>query len=1221
MKGTDSDRRLEELFALACEQPPAERPAFAERHCPDDPDLRRELLELLREDDEGTRDFLKSPVLAADDASQDASAPLPKRIGRFRILDKIGEGGMGSIYLAEEQGPLQRKLALKIVKLGMNTRRVVARFEAERDAIARMEHPCIAKVFGGGVTENGRPYFVMEYAPGLPITDWCDRERLGVRERVALFAEVCEAVQHAHQKGVIHRDLKPSNILVTEQGGRPTPKIIDFGIARAIERDEPTDVSTRHGEVVGTSNYMSPEQALGAGDVDTRTDIYSLGVVLYELLAGVLPFDDLAGRPLAEIQRLVTTRTPTPPSVRVEQLGERAALIARRRKVMPVGLSVSLRGDLDWVLVHAIETERADRYATAAALAVDLHNHLGHIPVSVERPSLAYRARRFLRRNRVAMAFAGVTVALMVAGVIGTTWGMLEASRQRDEATDSAQLADAAREAAIAAEEVARDHAERARVAEQLAEQRRLEAEREAAQAQEVTDFLVDTLSLANPELSDVDVTVRALLERSGDRVGDVFAESPDGELLVRRTLGRALHSLGALDPADRHLRRALDLLELRDGASSDELFDTIWRLAEIDRDLDGRDSFALGYRAGLLGADAIARTHPRLGGSLRQLWESAYRGFPDDVLARFAATRQLAAETLPPFDEHWPVIAKIYAFLGDHLQRRLGRHRSGPEVHDVGERVGRQFLEEAVRIGREVHPADHPDVARHLGLLVTLFVERERFDLAVRPAEEVFEIYERSLPASHWLRARASGMYGECLSGLGVEGAEKRLVASHERIVASRGGTGRACLESAARLVRHCERTGDASAARRYRRELAAALAHSRHVPVRWDGKRLAFGPRYADLVAAMDDFDALASEDVLWHGLSRGEANRLTALCERILEERRAGLLSDLSVVVARQSVHWATELGGIAPAVTERLCDEAIAVLTPHRDTLASDLAAAHLELGFLAHGGERFDDAERHFAQALAESREALGPTALDTLECEVVLGSARVAHRPDADVEGELVDTWQRCVRTLGTTHDLSRAALRNLVDLHERTGAAHLAESYLIVHLRRQLDGDAVDDVMATPAWLVVRSDGFTQELYEMALSSAHQHVAENPFARHAHLLVGAGLYRLGRHREALTQLELSERAHQGRQLLDTLFLSLCKLALGDVDGAGAHRDDWDARTSGRRMAMPPLFQRQLDEAWGRWSDVGGREPRAVPQADPPEPPSSSGAQTVLTEP
>ena len=351
----------------------------------------------------------------------------PDNVGPYRILEVLGEGGMGIVYLAEQIEPIRRRVALKHIKFGMDTKQIIARFESERQALALMSHENVAKVLDAGSTDNGRPYFVMEYVPGIPITDYCDRHKLTMPQRLQLFVPVCNAVQHAHQKGIIHRDIKPSNILVMLQDGRPIPKIIDFGVAKATERHltEKT-LFTEHGQLIGTPEYMSPEQAeMTPLDVDTRTDIYALGVVLYELLTGVLPFDrkTLRAAGYAEIRRIIREVEPMRPSTRLSTMGDDSTALSQKRQTDPRSLVRQLRGDLDWITMKALEKDRTRRYATASELAADIERHARHEPVLAGPPSLAYRLTKLIRKHRVHIAvgacvvLAAATSIMLVANV------------------------------------------------------------------------------------------------------------------------------------------------------------------------------------------------------------------------------------------------------------------------------------------------------------------------------------------------------------------------------------------------------------------------------------------------------------------------------------------------------------------------------------------------------------------------------------------------------------------------------------------------------------------------------------------------------------------------------------------------------------------------------------------------------------------------------------
>ncbi|HEY7120285.1 MAG TPA: protein kinase [Tepidisphaeraceae bacterium] len=370
----------------------------------------------------------------------------PEAIGPFRILERVGEGGMGVIYKAEQRSPVRRVVALKVIKLGMDTREVLARFEAERQALALMSHPNIARVLDAGMTEAGRPFFAMEFVAGVPLTRYCDENRLRTRQRLELFVQVCQAVQHAHQKGIIHRDLKPSNILVTMVDGKPVPKVIDFGIAKATNQALTAQtLYTQTGALIGTPEYMSPEQAQTSGlDVDTRTDIYSLGVILYELLTGTTPIDakELRTAGIDGMARMIRELEPQRPSTRLVTAGSTDPSPAKQTRV----LERELRGDLDWIVLKAMERDRTRRYESAAALADDVGRHLDNQPVLARPPSVGYRVEKFVRRHRAGVIGASAVVAALILGMIGTAVGLIRAREQRDLAVEQRKATELARE-------------------------------------------------------------------------------------------------------------------------------------------------------------------------------------------------------------------------------------------------------------------------------------------------------------------------------------------------------------------------------------------------------------------------------------------------------------------------------------------------------------------------------------------------------------------------------------------------------------------------------------------------------------------------------------------------------------------------------------------------------------------------------------------------------
>jgi eukaryotic-like serine/threonine-protein kinase len=487
-----------------------------------------------------------------------AAAQTPEHIGPYRIIATLGSGGMGVVYKAEQRQPVKRLVALKLIKLGMDTRHVIARFESERQALALMDHANVAKVLDAGATDAGRPYFVMEYVPGEPITEYCDKNRLTTEERLNLFMLVCDAVQHAHQKGIIHRDLKPGNILVEYRDGRAVPKVIDFGIAKAT-RAHLTEKTlyTEHGQMVGTPEYASPEQAETSGlDVDTRTDIYSLGVILYELLTGKLPFDSktLRSAGYVAMQRIIREEDPPKPSTRLTRLGEELGSIAKRRRTEPRTLTRSIRGELDWIILRAMDKDRQRRYDTAAALAQDLTRHLRDEPVSAGPPTATYRVGKFIKRHMLGItAGAAVAVALLV-GLGLAVMGFYQARQQRDQALRAESSALVAKG----------------------------DAERESLKSRQITDYLRQMLVAVDPEQARaMDVTLDSVLNRSRELFGD------DHVIIAAVLSARAnsLRSGGQLEEAERALLESINAYRTAYGPEHGAVAAALTSLGGVQKD------------------------------------------------------------------------------------------------------------------------------------------------------------------------------------------------------------------------------------------------------------------------------------------------------------------------------------------------------------------------------------------------------------------------------------------------------------------------------------------------------------------------------------------------------------------------------------------------------------------------------------------------------------
>ena len=628
---------------------------------------------------------------------------LPKRIGQYDIVALTGEGGMGQVFEAEQLRPLKRKVALKIIKRGMDTEEFIARFESERQALALMDHPAIATVYDAGTTEGGRPYFVMEFVGGEPLIDYCDQNRLTIRQRLELFSNICEGVQHAHQKVIIHRDLKPSNVLVATVDGKPAPKIIDFGVAKVTDSSvSDTATTTFAGQLIGTPAYMCPEQADMSGqDIDIRVDVYALGVILYELLAGQLPFPEESWENLGlmEMLRIIREEDPPPPSGRIKELKASPEIlnsIAATRRLEANALMKKLRGDLDWITMRALEKDRSQRYATVVGLAADIRRYLRDMPISAGPRSKRTTAKKFIRRHRTSVAASVVVLIAVLLGIVGTTTGMIRAVK-----------------------------AERA-------------ANEEAETATKVTDFLVNLFEVSDPNHTRGNtITAREILDKGSDRVAKELEGQPKTGARLMNTIGKVYQNLGLYDEAEPKLSKALDLRRSVTGpddlgvagfqADLADLYIDQGRYQEAQAMLE--QSLDKMERSGKVSELKLAKSLTELAGDLRR------QGEYDAAQPLYERARAIRSAEL---GKDSPEVASSDNSLAI-LNWNRGRYDEAERLYKL-----------ALSIWEKAYGEDHADVAKGLNNLALLYHHLKRYGEAVPLYKRAVAIYEKVLGPDH---------------------------------------------------------------------------------------------------------------------------------------------------------------------------------------------------------------------------------------------------------------------------------------------------------------------------------------------------------------------------------------------------------------------------------------------------------------------------------------
>jgi eukaryotic-like serine/threonine-protein kinase len=697
----DHARKVESVFIAALDiLEPAKRAAFLAEACGEDATLRAEVEELLKADE--SQGFLSGPAVEQIQAEKEG-----ERIGRYKLLQEIGEGGFGTVWMAEQMEPVSRRVALKIIKLGMDTREVIARFESERQALAMMDHPNIARVLDAGATDKGRPFFVMELVKGISITNYCDDAGLPTRERLALFGDVCSAINHAHQKGIIHRDIKPSNVMVTLYADKPVVKVIDFGIAKATQ-GKLTDktIFTRFEQFIGTPVYMSPEQAaLSAVDIDTRSDIYALGILLYELLVGKPPFDgkSLASAGYEEMRRIIREVEPVKPSSRLSTIvGEERTQLAKAHRIEPEKIGRLVEPDLDWIVMKAIEKDRARRYETANAFAQDIRRFLADEPVSASPPSAAYQFRKFARRNRAALRIAAAIAAVLVAATAVSTWQAIRATNAEKKTADT-----------LAQVTTERDAKEQAR-----------------KEAEAMANFLGGVFQSPDPTRDGREIKVVELLDRAAEEVERELVAQPARRAKLQAALGSTYLALGLplqaiplQEKAWNHLRDTL-------GPEHPDTLVAMHSLAFYHREAGRPDeSLKLQEEVLRLNRKVHGPEHPETLGAMHNL-----------ANALFFTAKGRRPEALKLREELLPLFRKISGPEDPATLRAMDNLSVSYFEADRVEEA-RELGEEALRLFRKVLGAEHPDTLMAMSSLSNAWFKSGRRDEAIKLLGEMLAL------------------------------------------------------------------------------------------------------------------------------------------------------------------------------------------------------------------------------------------------------------------------------------------------------------------------------------------------------------------------------------------------------------------------------------------------------------------------------------------------